>query len=149
MVNQAGLPIGGHFYESLLNAAKHYNFTFVLDNATFTGTMQLRNGSFLGPIGQVARGERDVVIGCGQTLERSKVMDFSTSLDVTGLKFITSHPKVNLRWEAIAFVFPLNVWTLLLVSCSAMTFNGPILYNVHGLYDITRYFLNLPVPFFV
>ena len=122
VVNQAGLPIGGHFYELLLHAARHYNFTFDLEVPKFKGTVQLKNGSFLGPIGQVARGERDLILGCAQTLERSTQIDFSTYLDVTELKFIAPHPKVDLRWEAIAFIFPLNVWILLALVCAAMTY---------------------------
>ena len=118
-------PVGGYFYEILRKSAKHYNFTYDLECPVFKGTVQLPNGTFLGPMGEVVSGEKDLVLGSAQTLERHPYMDFPTYADFTELQFVTSYPKKILRWEAILFIFPFGIWMLLCVSCGIML---PIFY---------------------
>ena len=99
-----GTPLGGYGYELLRNSAKVYNFTYTLEIPKFAGTVRLKNGSFLGPIGQVSSGQKDLILVCGQTLERNAQLDFTSYLEVTELKFITSPTFVHLA-ETIIWKF--------------------------------------------
>ena len=115
-----GVAFGGYGYELIRNSANFYNFSYTLEVPKFKGTVQLPNGTFLGPIGQVASGQRDLLLVLGHTLERNAHLDFSTYMEVVELKFLTSHPRNQLHWEAIILIFSPHVWVLLFLSCVIM-----------------------------
>ena len=117
VIMKDGIPVGGYFYQLLANSANYYNFTYDLELPAFKGTVQLPNGTFLGPMGDVISGRKDLVLGSAQTLERIKYLDFPTYADFGEIGFVTSHPQRVLRSDAILLIFPPSVWLLLSFSC--------------------------------
>ena len=122
VVLQGGVPVGGYFYNLLVNSANYYNFTYDLELPTFKGTVQLPNGSFVGPIGEVSSGEKDIVLGSAQTLERMEHMDFPTHAGSVALEFVTAHPQKHIHWDAIIFIFSPSLWLMILICCCANLF---------------------------
>ena len=63
-------------------------------------------------MGEVISGQKDLVLGSAQTLERIKYLDFPTHADFAELRFLTSHPRKVLRFDAILLIFPASIWLL-------------------------------------
>ncbi|CAG7830282.1 unnamed protein product, partial [Allacma fusca] len=111
------IPVGGCYYNILLESSILYNFTYDMEYPKFKGMVQLKNGTWIGQAGQVIRGEKDVILGSAQTFARYKYFDFPTILDVSGIKFITALPHKTLDWAAVLYIFQPLTWICLSLCC--------------------------------
>ncbi|CAG7663140.1 unnamed protein product [Allacma fusca] len=117
VVLENGSPVRGCFYNLILHSSKYYNFTLDMDYPMWRGENRLPNGTWAGSIGKVLRGERDMVLGSGLTIERELFLDFTTFIDQVGLMFTTSHPQISIDSFAIIYIFQPTMWLYLFLCC--------------------------------
>lgn len=94
-----------------------FNFTYEIysDEAAASYGQLLENGSWTGMIGAVYSGEYDIVIYLGPSLLWYPMFDFVGVLSGAGIKFLTTKPISELKWQAFLHPFRLSLWLTLLV----------------------------------
>ena len=121
IILEGGKPVGGYFYNIIKESSKFYNYTAEVDHPPFKGIVQLPNKTWIGQIGQVVSGEKDLLLGSGHTYDRNAYLDFSSYVDYAGLYFVTSFPNRKVEWAAVLFIFQPSVWITLLAVCVILT----------------------------
>ncbi|CAG7834687.1 unnamed protein product [Allacma fusca] len=115
-----GLPTGGCFYNLVLYASQNFNYTFHMDVPSWAGASQLPNGTWLGPIGDVINGKKDLILGTAQTFERDPFLDFPNFYELSGIKFATAFPKTKVNWGAVMYIFQPKTWICLCLACGSI-----------------------------
>lgn len=91
------------------------NFSYELIEDVVEG-IKLKNGSWTGRVGYVARKEADIAVPTGITPDRLDVIDYSNVRDVLPVKFAIEKPNEMSKVLALIYPFDVQVWIIMTIS---------------------------------
>ncbi|CAL8121007.1 unnamed protein product [Orchesella dallaii] len=114
----------GLYADVFLNVQNKLNFTSILQPCSafgklipegISGTL-LTNGIWVGCVADVYYGVSDIAIAVSPSIDRMKVVQFTSSIRYTVLTYVTHKPKAFYAWTSIFYAFGPFAWATIFIS---------------------------------
>ncbi|CAL8097698.1 unnamed protein product [Orchesella dallaii] len=124
----------GIFGTALDHLSAKYNFSFTLFPSSGGGStgLKLKNGSWIGAVGDVLSGRADLGAGVAQIYSRNLYVGYSFPLSYVWLTFTTGVPQRHYSWKAIYLPFTPFLWFCIFLALIAFYIGYSLLLKLSG-----------------